>query len=791
MVDTPLPDGRGQVISAYCHIVDAIGWAAVGSVAGCLAVVATIAVAVIQSRQAKRSRATADAGLPLPLRVEPSEPPASGQPQRTNAVPVVVGDIPQEPAGYQARKDLLAELDQPMRASHAPTVVAVTGMLGVGKTHLVAAYARARMEEKWRLVGWVNAADDAAVLLGLSKVASALRLEVAGSAAKAGEEVRRWLEADGDRCLLVFDSVSDLDTLRPFLPAGGGARVLLTSNLTAAESLATTVPVDVFTPEQAVTFLAKRTEQADSAGASMLAAELGYLPLALAQAAPAVMKKAGGYETYLKRLRETKLDKYLARVAGDTYPRSLAAAVLLALDAARESDNTDVCGALMEAVSVLSPGGAPRTLLHAAGKFGLRVRNGRSAPIPAAMVDEALAHLAGSSLLTFSVDGGSAAAHPLVMRVVREQLAEKSLAEVCDAVGEVLIEQAALVRGEWEQARVRGLVEQMTALCEHAPRDAGPTLTRRVLGLRLEVARFRDDLGDNAARAVPDGEQLLRDAERDLGPNDSCTLYSRHNLAIAYQQAGRHSDAVKLHEKNLAERKRVLRPDDPDILTSRDNLAAAYQDAGRAEEAISLHEKTFADRKRLLGPDAPDTRASRNNLAIAYQASGRVDRAIALHRENLPDERIPETSAADSNRRTVNRLADAVIYERTLADGQRTIGTEHPEALRFRNNLWTGYLEAGHVAEAVASLDRIFHEKKSSLGNSHPSTLASASNLAVAHLMAGNVHKAAAILEETAVGCDRLLGDDHKTTKVVHRNLDFAKASARSSWRSMFYRRSR
>ena len=135
--------------------------------------------------------------------------------------PIVVGDVPQEPAGFQPRADLLAELDAPSPGGRVRVVHAVTGMRGVGKTQLAAAYARARIDDGWRLVAWVNAEDTAAVLGGLAEVAAALGLDAgAGDAAAAGRAVRHWLEAGGERCLLVFDNAADPADLLP-VPAGG------------------------------------------------------------------------------------------------------------------------------------------------------------------------------------------------------------------------------------------------------------------------------------------------------------------------------------------------------------------------------------------------------------------------------------------------------------------------------------------------------------------------------------------------------------------------------------------
>ncbi len=60
------------------------------------------------------------------------------------------------------------------------------------------------------------------------------------------------------------------------------------------------------------------------------------------------------------------------------------------------------------------------------------------------------------------------------------------------------------------------------------------------------------------------------------------------------------------------------------------NLASAYRDAGRFTDALPLYQKVLERRRAMLGPDHPDTLVSMNNLANFYRELGRylrIDRA--------------------------------------------------------------------------------------------------------------------------------------------------------------------
>jgi len=615
---------------------------------------------------------------------------------------VIVGDIPGEPPGFRPRAGLLAELDR--TGTQVSVLHPVTGLQGLGVTQLAAAYARAKMAAGWRLVAWVNAADTGSLLAGLAAVADATGLADSDSErgiADAGAAVRRGLEADGDRCLLVFDDVPDPEILRAFVPVRGTARVLITSTRRQAADLGSNVPVDAFSAQEASAFLARRTGLHDEAGAAEVGAVLGHLPLALSLAAPLIAGRRPGYGWYLDRLQATSADVSLTRDDGQPYPPGVAEAVLLSLQAVRTADRTGLCTRVMEIMAVLSSAGVRRELLYAAGQAGVLASSDRR--VAAGLVDRVLEWLSDRSLLTLSVDGQTVILHRLVARVIREGLARRQmLTAVYEAAAFVLDLYSRALVGSQDRPAVRGILRQVTALLDSLAGPA-PEVDQELgwLLLRLRFTAFYHalELRDSPAQAIAVGEPLTADLERRLGPDHPDTLNSRNSLAAAYLAAGRVAEAIPLFEQILDVRQRMLGPGHPDTLTSQNNLASAYQDAGRPAEAIRLYELNLEVRERLLGPDHLRTLTSRGNLAAAYRDAGRAAEAIPL-------------------------------LEQTLAGRERVLGPDHADTRTSRKNLASAYQDAGRAAEASPLLEQTLAGREPVLRSDNPDTQTSPENLA-------------------------------------------------------------
>lgn len=275
------------------------------------------------------------------------------------------------------------------------------------------------------MVAWLNAESIPGVITGLAELARELRLVASPDDTEAAAiRALRWLETCRERCLVVYDNATDPDALRPWLPAMGLVRIIITTTQRAFANVGELVDVELFTPSEAAAYLTERV--GPGAGSAELAAELGHLPLALAQAATLMRERRWSYGEYCARLRDMDVAEALPRMTGDPYPRGAAEAITLSLNqAARAIPRSERLIALL---SVLSPDGVTVDLL--------------SRLLKDSDVGERAGRLAELSVVTFSGDGTTVTLHRLVRRIAHSR-AEPAMVEnvvytALDAFGDVI-----------------------------------------------------------------------------------------------------------------------------------------------------------------------------------------------------------------------------------------------------------------------------------------------------------------------------------------------------------------
>ena len=237
----------------------------------------------------------------------------------------VQGSLPPDLADFTGRVD---ELDTLGISGGAYVISAIEGMAGVGKTQLaIHAAHRLQQREPFAHVLFVNLrgfhpdpaqppADPAAVLDGFLRLLGVPAHRVPHGLAALTAAYREQLS--GVRALIVLDNAADGDQVRPLLPGGARCVTLVTSRRRLSDlPSATHLAVGVFTPQEAIDFLARAVPEVpvgpEPLALALIARSCGYLPLALGLIAGHIRHTPGWNLTdhadrLDERMRERRLD---------------------------------------------------------------------------------------------------------------------------------------------------------------------------------------------------------------------------------------------------------------------------------------------------------------------------------------------------------------------------------------------------------------------------------------------------------------------------------------------------
>ncbi|MDI5967026.1 tetratricopeptide repeat protein [Streptantibioticus silvisoli] len=620
--------------------------------------------------------------------------------QEPVAWPILVGTVPALASAFQERPGTRERID---RARAGVSTVVLTQVLsgggGTGKSQLAASYARQALTDGTDLVVWAPATTADQIVGVYAKAAGLVRAPGAGGrdAEADAQAFLAWLATTSRSWLVVLDDVTDPAATASWWPpasAGGSGQVLATTRRRGAAltgSGRTLVEIDTYTPTEAVAYLTDRLDRAGfgyllDGAESEIAEVLGRLPLALSHAAAYMINEDIPCRAYrdLFQQQGARLDDLLPQDAdAEDYGRQVATALLLSLDAARDTNPATV--PVLRIAALLDPAGHPHALWTTQ-----TIQN----HLDGADGQKAVRALHNYGLLTIQppppIGPRTVTLHALTAHATRDTTPSAERPGTCLTAADALLE--LWPDPDHTDRALAALLRANTTILtphtgDHLWHPEGHPLLYRT-GISLDAAGLYNT-------AINHWETLTHQAHRILGPDHPDTLSARNNLALSYWQAGRTNDAITLQEQVLTHSERLLGPDHPNTLTTRHNLALSYGQAGRTDDAITLQEQVLTHSERLLGPDHPNTLTTRHNLASSYWQAGRTDDAITLQ-------------------------------EQVLTDRERLLGPDHPNTLTTRHNLASSYWQAGRTDEAILLLERVVADSERVLGPSHPYSVTAA-----------------------------------------------------------------
>lgn len=224
---------------------------------------------------------------------------------------------------------------------------ALIGMTGTGKTQLATALATECENRKWSLVAWMDGSSKSAITSGLVELARAMEVDTKDEPTEKEIITRLFTKlksSDWDDRLIIFDNVDDITDLTDLTPDAPGLRVIATTtnSIGWGQQSWQSINVENFRRIDAIRYLLSTTQSYDKATADLIAAKLGDLPLALAQAAATALNEKWSLEQYLFRLEKFSSDDVIHSSPGDPYKNEVSFALLLAKESATNKLKSDV-----------------------------------------------------------------------------------------------------------------------------------------------------------------------------------------------------------------------------------------------------------------------------------------------------------------------------------------------------------------------------------------------------------------------------------------------------------------
>jgi Tetratricopeptide repeat len=468
--------------------------------------------------------------------------------------------------------------------------------------------------------------------------------------------------------------------------------VLVTSQSPAWDAIAACADVGVLSRPESIALLSRRAPGLDDGLADELAAELGDLPLALAQAVGYLSQTRITPAAYLAKFRGRRRQILLNQGDDPLYSGRIDTAWSLSFE--QLETHAPATMQLLQLCALLAAEPIPLSLfLENAELLEQPLSDICADRHPDVDLDDVVGAALQYSLARRRRD--TVQLHRLVQAVISGHLNDERR-KTLEHMAARLLTAAKLGAPEdrsnwqlWAQ-----IVPHLLSASALANVEEDDDLRRRL----DDAGWYLFWRGDAATR-----RRLYEDSYRrrllSLGPDHRDTLASAGGLAYAMSELGGLKYALELQQDTYDRCRRVLGPEDRETLYAANALAIFLDDNGEHQRARELHEETFQRRCRLLGRDHPETLYSANRLAGVLRDLGDNAQARVLFEDTykrcqriLGEDNIETLNVA--GRGLANALDDLGDHDRARRLRQdiyhrclRVFGPQHPVTNQLRHEL--------------------------------------------------------------------------------------------------------